>query len=79
MVQFPIEPLLEKPASATLKLEAAQKGNQISMKVSADVEAPGDKIKLRVALIEEWVRYRGRNKPGRVAVPARATPKERAE
>jgi hypothetical protein len=56
-----IDTLLEKPAGGTLKLDATRTGNQIAIKVSAGVETPGPKVKLRVALVEEWVRYRGRN------------------
>jgi hypothetical protein len=56
-----VETLLEKPAAATIKLDATRTGNQIAVKVAAGVETPGAKVKLRVALVEEWVRYRGRN------------------
>ena len=57
-----IEPLLEKAAAATLQVKATRKGNVITIKASvADLAAAGPKTKLRMALVEDWVRYRGRN------------------
>jgi hypothetical protein len=56
-------PLLEKPALAKLKATAARKGTKINIDVTAsDVQADGDDLRLRVALIEEQVAYTGANK-----------------
>lgn len=53
---------LEEETKATLKLTANQKGDAIT--ISADVAGlvkPGEKLRLRFVLIEDIVRYRGRN------------------
>ncbi len=57
-----IEPMLEKPAQAELKLSASRKGDKVT--IAADVSklaATGDDVRLRVALVEEQVEYRGSN------------------
>jgi hypothetical protein len=57
-----IEPLLETPAAARLKASAVRKGDRIDITAEAsDVEKPGEKMRLRLALVEEQVRYAGRN------------------
>jgi hypothetical protein len=57
-----INPLLEQPTSIKLKARAARKGDKID--ISAEVsglETTGDKIRLRLALTEDVVRYAGSN------------------
>jgi hypothetical protein len=57
-----VEPLLEKPAAAKLTAEAVRKGDKIYITATAaGVEKPGEKVRLRLVLVEEWVRYRGGN------------------
>lgn len=57
-----IAPLLEKPAPAQVQVTAARKGDKIDIKASVkDLEAPSEKVKLRLLLVEDWVRYKGRN------------------
>jgi hypothetical protein len=58
-----IEPLLEKPAKATLKLSATRKGDKIDIKADvADLEETGPDVRLRLALVEDKVSYTGGNK-----------------
>jgi hypothetical protein len=57
-----VEPLLEESAKASLKLKANRKESKVSIDVSADVQANGDNLRLRVALVEDEVAYAGRNK-----------------
>src|SRR5262249_6968030 len=57
-----ISPLLEETARAKIQAEAVRKGDKVTITASAsDVEKPGEKVKLRLALVEEWVRYVGSN------------------
>jgi hypothetical protein len=57
-----IDPQLEQDAGAELKLTATRKGDRISLKVDvADLKKTGDKVKLRLVLVEETARYTGRN------------------
>ncbi|MBX9681536.1 MAG: hypothetical protein K2X38_22505 [Gemmataceae bacterium] len=57
-----IEPLLEKEAGVSLKLSAVRKEGKIDIQVGVQSEAKlGEKTKLRVVVVEDWVRYRGRN------------------
>jgi hypothetical protein len=57
-----VDPLLEKPAPVKLEATAVRKGDKIHITATASgVDKPGDKVRLRLALIEEWVRYRGGN------------------
>jgi len=57
-----VEPLLEKPAKVKLQASAVRKGDEIAIaaKVS-DLDEPGEDVKLRLALVEDHVRYTGRN------------------
>jgi hypothetical protein len=57
-----VDKLLEKPAAARVTARAVRKGDkvQVSAKVQ-EVEKAGEKVKLRFALVEDWVRYKGRN------------------
>jgi hypothetical protein len=58
-----IAAMLERPAKARLQAAATRKGSKISVAVTAtDVQAEGDNIRLRVALVEEQVAYPGGNK-----------------
>ncbi len=57
-----INPLLETPAKAEVKLSATRKGDKIS--ITAEVgklEETGDDIRLRFVLVEEEVGYKGLN------------------
>jgi hypothetical protein len=57
-----INPLLEKPAKAELKVSATRQGDKIDIQAEvSDLEKPSDKIRLRFALVEEQVRYVGGN------------------
>jgi hypothetical protein len=57
-----IDPLLETPAGAKLQVSAKRDGDKVavSAKVS-DLARKGPKVRLRLALAEETVRYRGGN------------------
>lgn len=58
-----INPLLEKPATAKVAAQAARDGDKISIQVEVlDLASPGEDMKLRLALVEETVRYAGGNK-----------------
>jgi hypothetical protein len=57
-----IAELLEKPAGVKLSATATLKGDEIAIKANvSDLEKPGDKIVLRLALVEEKIRYSGGN------------------
>jgi hypothetical protein len=57
-----LEPLLEKPATAKLRASAVQKGNKIDILAEVtDVDKDSDNLRLRLALVEEEVRYQGGN------------------
>jgi len=57
-----IEPLLEKDAEARLQVAATRKDDTVDIKVNvADVARTGDKIRLRLVLVEDTVRYQGGN------------------
>lgn len=58
-----INPLLEKTSDAKLTAKAARTQNQIAINVEvANLDNPGQNSKLRLALVEESVRYPGGNK-----------------
>jgi hypothetical protein len=60
--QIIIDPLLEKPAAAALEVKAIRKGDKIHIQAKANgLEMPGPKVRLRLALVEDWVRYRAPN------------------
>jgi thiol-disulfide isomerase/thioredoxin len=60
--QIVIDPLLEKAAVVSLEAKAVRKGNKIHIQAQTqNLEKPGPKIRLRFALVEDWVRYRGTN------------------
>ena len=57
-----VEEWLEKPAGAKIQLAASQKGTDIGIKaVVSNVAAPGEKVFLRFALVEERIRFQGGN------------------
>src|SRR5262249_20894275 len=57
-----IDPLLEKVPDAKLQLSATKKGPEISIKATVDdVVRTGESIRLRLALVEDHVRYHGGN------------------
>ena len=57
-----IDELLEKPAMAKLTATASLKGDELTIKAAvADLQKPGEKMSLRLALAEERVRYQGGN------------------
>jgi len=57
-----INPLLERPAEAKLTLSATRKGDKLSIQVGySEVAKPSDDLRLRVALVEQQVAYKGRN------------------
>jgi hypothetical protein len=56
------DPMLESPAGGQLQASATRKGDKIHIKATVtDLAKPGDKMKLRLALVEDWARYKGRN------------------
>jgi hypothetical protein len=57
-----IEPLLEKPTKVKLTAAATRKGDKLSVTAEVSgVEKPGLKVRLRLALVEDVVKYAGRN------------------
>ncbi|MSU76782.1 MAG: hypothetical protein EXS16_01675 [Gemmataceae bacterium] len=57
-----LDKLLETPTTITLTAKAVRNGDKIDIQADVKgVEKPGDKIKLRIALTEGWVRYKGSN------------------
>ncbi|MBM4069610.1 MAG: hypothetical protein FJ271_11765 [Planctomycetes bacterium] len=57
-----LNPLLEQPASVKLQAVAVRKGDKVDIRARVtDLDKPGAKVKLRIALVEDWVRYRARN------------------
>jgi len=54
--------LLESPAGPSLQAGAVRKGDKIHIKAAVqNLDKPGAKMKLRIALAEDWARYKGRN------------------
>ncbi|MDW8266600.1 MAG: hypothetical protein RMJ52_14845 [Gemmataceae bacterium] len=57
-----IEPLLEEPARVRLQADVFRKGSKINISVTvSDLQKPGERMRLRLALVEEAVRYTGSN------------------
>src|SRR5262249_16651278 len=53
---------LEKGAGAKVALKVSRTGDQVDVQATVDaLKAPGDKVKLRLVLIEDVVRYPGTN------------------
>ena len=57
-----INPLLEKPARAQLRASATRQGDKIDIQAEvSELDKPGEKVRLRFALVEEQVHYVGGN------------------
>ena len=57
-----INKMLEEPAPLKLSAMSARKGDKISIQAKVeDLDKPGEKVRLRFALVEDWVRYKGSN------------------
>ncbi len=57
-----IDPLLEKPLAVKLEARALRQGDKIHIRALAHgLQKPDAKVHLRLALVEDWVRYKGRN------------------
>jgi hypothetical protein len=57
-----INPLLEKPADAKLSVSASRKGDQLTIEATvSDLKKAGDDVRLRIAIVEKEVAYKGRN------------------
>jgi hypothetical protein len=57
-----VEPLLESPAKARVKVRAVRKGEKVDITAEVDkLEKTGGEVRLRLALVEEQVKYKGAN------------------
>ncbi|MFQ3591664.1 MAG: hypothetical protein SNJ82_00545 [Gemmataceae bacterium] len=57
-----INPLLERPAEAKLALRATRKGDKLTIEAAvSELAKPSEDLRLRVALVEKEVAYKGRN------------------
>jgi hypothetical protein len=57
-----IDPLLEKNPKVSLWAAATREGDKIEITAKvADLAEAGDKVRLRLALVEDWARYTGSN------------------
>ena len=57
-----LDKLLEKDSTVKLTATAGRKTNKVNISATVKgLEKPGDKIRLRLALVEDWVRYKGGN------------------
>jgi hypothetical protein len=56
-----IDPLLDDGNKITVKLDAKRTDDNIAINATAAGYKPSDKLKLRFALVEPWVRYAGTN------------------
>jgi hypothetical protein len=57
-----VEPLLEKDATLQLTAQAVRKANKIFITANVtNLQKPGEKVRLRLALVEDWVRYKSSN------------------
>src|SRR5207248_923961 len=55
-----VNKLLETPETLKLSATAVRKGDKIAIDAKVqDLDKPGDKVRLRLALVEDWVRYKG--------------------
>jgi len=67
--------LLEKAPRVKLKASATQKGSKVNIIAeTSELEEPGDKVRLRLVLVEDEVNYRGGNKLPRHHSVVRAMP-----
>jgi hypothetical protein len=57
-----IEKQLEQPGAVHIEASAERKGDKIAISASVKgLEKPGETMRLRFALVEDWVRYKARN------------------
>jgi hypothetical protein len=57
-----VETLLEKPGAISLQSGATRQGDKIQITATVkDLDKPGETMRLRFALVEDWVRYKARN------------------
>ena len=57
-----VNKLLEAPESVKLSASAVRKGEKIAIAAKVQgLDKPGDKVRLRFALVEDWVRFKGGN------------------
>jgi hypothetical protein len=57
-----IDPLLDKPSLAELQVSAVRKGDEVQVRAKVSgLEKPGDKVRVRFALVEQTIRYAGTN------------------
>ncbi|MFO0810498.1 MAG: hypothetical protein U0746_17875 [Gemmataceae bacterium] len=56
-----IAKLIEQAPDARIKAEAKRTGEVVAVKATVGVSRPGEKVRLRLALVEDIVRYRGSN------------------
>lgn len=57
-----VNKLLEAPTAIKLTLNAVRAGQKLDITAKVEgVEKPGEKVRLRIALVEDWVRYKGGN------------------
>ena len=57
-----LDKLLEKDTAVKLTASAVRKANKVTIAATVkSVAKPGEKMRLRLALVEDWVRYRGGN------------------
>jgi hypothetical protein len=57
-----INKLLETPDTLKLSASAVRTGEKIAITAKVqNLDKPGDKVRLRIALVEDWVRYKGSN------------------
>ena len=58
-----IDPLLQTPSRGKVSASAVQRHNKVDVKVEIhDLQHPGEKLRLRLLLVEETVRYVGPNR-----------------
>ncbi len=57
-----INKLIEQPEAVRLSATASRAGDKITINAKVqELAKPGDKIRLRFALVEDWARYKGSN------------------
>jgi len=57
-----VNKLLETPATVQLAAKAVRVGDKITIDAkTTNLDKPGDKIRLRLVLVEDWARYKGSN------------------
>ncbi|MBI1831494.1 MAG: hypothetical protein HYR84_08595, partial [Planctomycetes bacterium] len=57
-----VNKMIEAPATAKLSAAAVRTGDKIAITAKVDdLAKPGAKVRLRLALVEDWVRFKGGN------------------